>query len=425
MSELKIDNSKKSAITDGKWEKPGADFYDKLLKESNWEDCLKEAYLIAPVKNITNNPRVKTPYSNSKCKYPHHVLKDGKLVVSIPGIKAAYSRACQQGVLSDDIKSHLKRHIKELGIEDQFEKIFKESSDYKIESNFNDIYNFLLESADIDLRDDVPLTEEDSWKFDNDEDKIGFVTSDDKEDAEFVPVFGISKSYSTSKLRNNGDPKSHAEISSMMFKGMITKLTNGDLYSHSLVSFDESMTKMYSYDNIGFVVDNMMTDESFLGTDSVYICVMFVTKEEKQRMMDYVQDTLMNKDKTQYAMSNLLTAFIATPSKVDKRFVCSSFVAYIMAASNPKNLHTDYSRVRPDDITVMPRAFYVTTVKDREDFINKKAEIHQRVQDIYDENIEDIRDYNNQLPKLMLQDKMGELKTIDKILEWIFHKFIY
>jgi hypothetical protein len=131
---------------------------------------------------------------------------------------------------------------------------------------------------------------------------------------------------------------------------------------------------------------------------------------------------LMHQGETEYAMSNLLTAFIATPAKVDKRYVCSSFTAYVLAMSNPKNLHIDYSRMRPDDITVMPRAFYVTKVIDRQDFIKKKDYIHNKIREIYEDNIDDIREYNNQLPRILLKDKMTNLKTIDKILGWIIDR---
>lgn len=144
MEFININNSKEKAIKTGGWSNPGASFYDRLLecmyckgdiptgaKELDekikkkeylqWHDFLKEAYLIAPVSKIKNSPYGKTPYTRSGCSYPHHAFKGKELVVSIPGLKAAYRRACQMGALKGDLKDHLERHIKELGITASFQ----------------------------------------------------------------------------------------------------------------------------------------------------------------------------------------------------------------------------------------------------------------------------------------------------------------
>jgi len=163
---LEIDNSIDSAIKSGKWSNPGASFYDKLLnsfyckdnvpedakelekkiksgKYLQWNDFLKEAYLIAPIKDIKNSPYGVTPFSRSGCKYPHHEIRNNKLVLSVPGVKAAYARAKQQGVYSGEIKSHLERHIKDLGELVNFQET--------IENNFDDIYEFIMERTGINL----------------------------------------------------------------------------------------------------------------------------------------------------------------------------------------------------------------------------------------------------------------------------------
>lgn len=167
---LTIDNSKDAAIKDGKWKNPGAKLYDKLLVAADsryrhdgrnvfpepeeaetwnhWQDFLKETYLDVG-KDIVNEQRMKTPFSKSGCRYPHHVIKDNKLVVNIPGLYAAYKRACQQHEYSGEIKKHIDRHMKELGL--SISK-FNESI---IESNFDDIYKHLYESMGIDLHGDI------------------------------------------------------------------------------------------------------------------------------------------------------------------------------------------------------------------------------------------------------------------------------
>jgi len=432
LQQLKINNSKNAAIKTGSWSNPGAKFYDRLLnafycegdipegakelekklkdgKYLQWNDFLKEAYLIAPVKDIKNSPYGVTPFSNSGCKYPHHEIRNGELVLSVPGVKAAYARAKQQGVYSGELKAHLERHMKELGELVNFEE--------RIEDNFDYIYNYIKESTGINLFDNIEerFISEATGK---DVDK----SSDSVKKEKFVPIFGIAKSYSHLKVRNDGTPKSKSELNSIKFSKIINRLTRGDNYSHALVSFDDSFTKMYSYEDEGFDIDNIMENDSWMGTESIYICVMFVKKEDKKRMQDFVKYLIKNRNETKYASANLLKAFIATPAKVDKRFVCSTFSGYILSCSDPKNLHRDYSRLRPDDLTILPRAFYVMNVKDREEFIAKKSEIKAKVKAIYDEYYDEIDDYNNHLPKLMLQDRVDNLKFLDKIFDWIIDR---
>lgn len=176
---LEIDNSKKSSIASGGWSDPGAKLYDQLLqsyycvgdlpvdgksmeraikegKYKQWYDFLEEAYLIAPIKDIKNTPYGVTPYTRSGCKYPHHVIKNGKLVVSIPGIKAAYTRAKQAGIFKGKVKEHLERHYKEMGIYQGSTMQINE----KIEQNFDLIEGYILEATGIDLHCPTTLYEE-------------------------------------------------------------------------------------------------------------------------------------------------------------------------------------------------------------------------------------------------------------------------
>lgn len=163
MKLLIIDNSKEAAVIEGTWKNPGASLYDTLLdsfyykngkipndaKELDqaikngeylqWADYLKEAYLIAPVNKIKNSPYGITPYSRSGCKYPHHVIKNNKLVLSKKGILAAYSRAKQMGIYKGNVKEHIDSHLKEL----EFDIDDKKLMESVLEENFDDIFNLL------------------------------------------------------------------------------------------------------------------------------------------------------------------------------------------------------------------------------------------------------------------------------------------
>lgn len=186
--QIKINNSKSHAVK-SKWKEPGAAFYDQLLntfycdggipdgakefeksikngKYKQWPDFLKEAYLIAPVEKIKNSPYGITPYSRSGCKYPHHVIRDGELVLSIQGLKHAYEIAWKHNDLNANTNRHINRHLKELGLRPQFHHgvicWFTESdSDLRIEENFKSIERYILENTGIDLHCPTTIYEED------------------------------------------------------------------------------------------------------------------------------------------------------------------------------------------------------------------------------------------------------------------------
>ena len=110
INSIKIDNSKENAInTKGKWSNPGRSLYGKLLKASNKESLIKEAYLIVG-SDYENAP-------STELKYPHHSISNGKLVLNIQGLQASFSRASQQNIVSGEVKSHLLRHYKELNLD--------------------------------------------------------------------------------------------------------------------------------------------------------------------------------------------------------------------------------------------------------------------------------------------------------------------
>lgn len=114
---IEIDNSKDSSVS-GKWENPESELYEPILEASNKTELINEAYLIHE-EGYDDSP-------STKLKYPHHVIKDGKLVVHFIGVQAAYARAKQQGLTGEPI-NHIERHYKELEL--NMENFSKESGD--------------------------------------------------------------------------------------------------------------------------------------------------------------------------------------------------------------------------------------------------------------------------------------------------------
>lgn len=104
---IKIDNSADSAVS-GAWSNPRRKLFNPIIKASNKKALLREAYLIGDFDS--SEPEI------TKFKYPHHVIKDGVLVVHKDGVQAAFQRASQQGIVQGKVKEHLLKHYRELGL---------------------------------------------------------------------------------------------------------------------------------------------------------------------------------------------------------------------------------------------------------------------------------------------------------------------
>jgi hypothetical protein len=113
-SNIIIDNSKESA-TNGVWSNPGSKLYKPILKEGNKTELVNEAYLVNE-SGYEDSP-------STKLKYPHHVVKDNKLILHIRGVQSAFERSKQQGLSGEPIE-HIKRHYNELGLSKENFAIF-------------------------------------------------------------------------------------------------------------------------------------------------------------------------------------------------------------------------------------------------------------------------------------------------------------
>jgi hypothetical protein len=129
---ISIDNTKDASVS-GVWSNPRRKLFSPITKASNSVALLKEAYLIGDFS--TTEPEI------TKFKYPHHVIRNGKMVVHINGLQHAFSRASAEGIVSGNVKSHLMRHYKELGLSIQNFSEFGFS-----EEEFN-IYNELINES--------------------------------------------------------------------------------------------------------------------------------------------------------------------------------------------------------------------------------------------------------------------------------------
>ncbi len=237
---------------------------------------------------------------------------------------------------------------------------------------------------------------------------------------QFFPIFSIIVSYDKNKLPENPDSE---QISMTNMGSIIGGITAGDRYTHALMSFDTSFNKIYHFTGKGLIIDDITKAPIFDITSSIYVNVTFVTKEEKDIIMNEVNKMLTDHPEDNvYDVLQVVNLLVGKSKHADRRMVCSTFVGYILACGNLKNLHRDYSLIRPEDITILPRSFYVINFEDKNDFIARKQEFERRVDQIYKDNIDEIREYNNILPKIVIKGKMKEAGSISKFFDWIVSK---
>ena len=271
--------------------------------------------------------------------------------------------------------------------------------------------------------DDIKSLQEEVYNLFEEADSIEETEKkDDKKDSDFVPIFAVLQSYQHDETDNHGNKKDESQKALADINKVIRFMTKGDKYSHALISLDDDLEEVYSFGSLGFEKAPIEHDKFWITTDEIYISVMFLTKEEFDSVEKFIKKMKAEEGETKYAYSNLVKMFIGRPVINNKRNVCSTFTACVLQHANPKLLHRDYSRMRPEDLTIIPRSFYVMTCKDRDDFLAKKSQFKARWKAIKEEHIDEIKDYNNDLPKIMLKEQMDKLGLFDKIIDWFASK---
>lgn len=357
---------------------------------SNWKSLLNEAYLEVG----DNIKKGETSYSSSGCKYPHHLISDGKLIVSKAGVKAAFSRARQMGIFKGEVKSHLEKHYRELGLL-KGSAMEESSALYKIKQNFNDI-ELILENMQ-------------------------------NQTADLKPIYILARHISSAKSAGKVLPVQQAH--SIGFSTMLKIATGGDNYSHSGIAFDDSFNEIYSFNSVtdhggGFIAEKISGIQWF--SHSVYVAVAFIDDEALKKIKKKVED-FKTKDlnKTKYQFSHIIRLLANKTKNQDFRFICSTFVGYLLFMADPKFNSKTYNSLRPEDLTLVPRTFYVMNI-DREKWVDgssQKKEFQERVKKIYNDHKTELMDYNNQLPKMMIQKEFSKVTSFDEFLQKIIDKF--
>lgn len=149
----------------------------------------------------------------------------------------------------------------------------------------------------------------------------------------------------------------------------VIKKATGDLYSHASISFDPSLTNMYSFGNKrikgkafanGFKKENIH-NEFFSSRNIPYAMYMVpVTKEELVAMKKRLDYFVKNENKFSFDMIGLVKIFFGIADNPENRYFCSRFVMDVLNAGRPSDPYTqEESLVKPQDLAETNFARYV------------------------------------------------------------------
>lgn len=149
----------------------------------------------------------------------------------------------------------------------------------------------------------------------------------------------------------------------------VIKKATGDLYSHASISFDPSLTNMYSFGNKrikgkafanGFKKEDIH-NEFFSSRNIPYAMYMVpVTKEELVAMKKRLDYFVKNENKFSFDMIGLVKIFFGIADNPENRYFCSRFVMDVLNAGRPADPYTqEESLVKPQDLAETNFARYV------------------------------------------------------------------
>lgn len=308
-----------------------------------------------------------------------------------------------------------------------------ESIDDVLASDINDDeYVSIFEDEDISSEPDIENQEpvENNTEEDNNENDLGDVDNDemldmpidDKSGEEYYPVYCIT----TAGDPDYEDPNKSKEVrGSKGIAKLINNITLGETHTHASIAFDPNLKRCYSFDLLGFKIEDFQTMKT--GTINIardiYVAVTFLTKQEMENVKEGIRDYINTGDDSNYNVKQFINQIFGKTQHLTHSQICSTFVGYLMNVANPKYIHRDYSMIRPEDITLFPRSFHVISFKNQQDLCNRISEVPKRTKEIYDANIDEIREYNNELPKILIKHDMKQYKTIDKIFNSLLRAF--
>lgn len=142
-----------------------------------------------------------------------------------------------------------------------------------------------------------------------------------------------------------------------------------DEYTHSAISFDTSLTDMYSFGKfypnnpvIGKFVHESLFGPTYNQVMKHAVYAVFVTPEEKEIIKARLDWFVANKGKMRYNYEGLLKSLFHIPEDdgVTKyAYLCSEFVASILKSTGRDFTETPANLVKPNDFAHYPWSYYL------------------------------------------------------------------
>lgn len=184
--------------------------------------------------------------------------------------------------------------------------------------------------------------------------------NDDMDSGEFVDLTEAVKLSNNDKVEYQYKKKTKNSLNPVYivlvegtsaFSNAIKKVTNG-IYSHSALSFDESLTRMYSYNlktKFGHSGLSIESIDDYNKNSKLGVFAIFVKESEYDKLKRTVDYYLDNEDKTSYSINNVFSMLFNIPLHRDFKMVCSQFVDNLLKVINIDITNKDSSLVSPND----------------------------------------------------------------------------
>lgn len=146
-----------------------------------------------------------------------------------------------------------------------------------------------------------------------------------------------------------------ASFTKTSFGNVIKKVTKSK-YTHSAISLDPSMQKMYSFNKkdgmSGFSIEDIRTynqDEDCI----TYVNVFFVKLKEFLKIQEMIDWYILHRDKTKYSFLTCFGILINKGITLNNRLICSEFVDMLLKNIGVKIVDKKSSLVVPNDFTTI------------------------------------------------------------------------
>lgn len=140
--------------------------------------------------------------------------------------------------------------------------------------------------------------------------------------------------------------------------GNVVKFFTQAPYSHASISFDASMTKLYSFASrdghtmipLGFAEESVASFVKLSPKSKYVLYVKLVDSKDLSKMKSTLKQFTKNKSSFRYDVAGAVKAFMGKHNANEKKYFCSGFVAYILNSGKSQVTENDSDLTKPMDI---------------------------------------------------------------------------